>query len=401
MATVQASAHASAKDGAKSTLHLIETARSLASRFRERAEEAESARCIPAASITELQEAGLCRVYQSARYGGPELPMQTVLQIVTEIAKGCPSTAWVLAVLQIHEFLLGLFPEQAQDEVFGEDPDTLVAGVVQPRTSARRVDGGYLIEEGRWVFGSGCDHASWAIVGALVQEGDGPPEPTVMLVPPGEWRILDDWNVVGLSATGSKSLTVENALVPEHRTLRMGAAIAGEAGAGRTGLFRSAFVPMLALNVTGPAVGATHAAIEIFKNGIGKRPIPFTSEPQVAARQTFRQLAEAMTKRDVASLLLDRAAASVRAAADAGQQLDYPLRARVRVDSAYAVRQCVEAIETLFLASGGGVLQRSHPLQRLQRDVHAMALHGALVLEPNLELYGAIALGQASPSPFV
>jgi len=397
MATPQASATASASVGA----HYIDVARTLSPQFKDRAAAAEELRMVPPESIAALRSAGLCRAFQSARFGGPELPMQTVLQIVTEIATGCPSTAWVLAVLQIHEFVLGLFPDAAQEEVFGEDPDTLVAGVLQPRSSAKKVDGGYLIEKGRWFFGSGCDHASWAFVGALVFEGEGDPEPVLMLLPPGEWQILDDWRVVGLSATGSKSITVDNAFIPEHRTLPMMPAVSGEAGRGKAALYQSGFVPMLALNVTGPALGAARTAIDLFRDQAQHRTIPFTTEPQIEARQTYRQLAEAMTKTDIAYLLLDRAAESVRLAAESGRIMEYQARARVRVDSSYAVRQCLEAIETLYLASGGGVLQQSHPLGRLQRDVHAMDLHGALVLEPNLELYGAIALGQNSPSTFV
>jgi 3-hydroxy-9,10-secoandrosta-1,3,5(10)-triene-9,17-dione monooxygenase len=381
---------------------LLETARALAPRLRERIPAAEEHRRLPEENIEDLRAAGLIRVFQASRFGGPELPMQSVLKLVTEVARGCPSTAWVLAVLQIHEWIMGLYPQRTQNEVFGADPDVRIAGVLQPRTSAERVEGGYAIAKGRWPFGSGCDFGHWALVGALETREGAPPEPLLFLIAPGEWGIHDDWHVVGLRGTGSKSLTVEDVFVPEHRVISMAAAIRGELAAGRPALYRSAFVPMLALNVTGPAIGAARTAVEAFESHIkGGRPIPFTLEPQIAARQTHRLLGEAMIKIDAAELLLGRAAESVRQAAEAGITLDVRMRARARIDSAWAVRQCVEAIELLYLAGGGGVLQESHPLQRLQRDVHAMNLHGALNLDANLELYGAITLGQPSPSSFV
>jgi 3-hydroxy-9,10-secoandrosta-1,3,5(10)-triene-9,17-dione monooxygenase len=68
-------------------------------------------------------------------------------------------------------------------------------------------------------------------------------------------------------------------------------------------------------------------------------------------------------------------------------------RARARMDCAHAVRQCLEAVETLFLACGGSGLAEANPVQRAWRDLHAINMHGALALETNQEMYGRILLG--------
>ena len=369
--------------------------------FRLRIPQTESERCIPSTSVSELRDAGLFRVFQPQRFGGPELPMRSALKIVSEVAKGCPSTAWVLAVLQIDAWMLGLFPDSTQDEVFGDHPDALIAGVLQPRANATKVDKGYELGAGRWPYASGCDHAEWFYLGALVAQANAPPDPMLFLLPAADVAIVDDWHVTGLRGTGSKSLTIDSAFVPSHRSLRLAAAIDGTAGKNRSPLYQSAFVPMLALNVTGPSIGAAKTAIEEFKNHIQQRNLPFSTHKQVAAAQTHQVLAQAMLAVDSAELLVEHAAESIRLAAEQSATLSIAQRARVRALGSAAVSQCVDAVQALFLASGGQAVQQGILMQQLHRDVNAMALHAALCNANNLELWGAAELNQALNSTFV
>ena len=170
----------------------------LAPALRERAGEAERLRRLSQQTINELDAAGLLRVFQPAGYGGPELSMAEVLPMLVRTARACPATSWVMAVLQIHIWLNGLFPQQAQDEVFKDDERALVCGVLQPRAMAKRVAGGYELAEATWPYASGCDFAQWAHVGGLLHKDGGPPEVTVFLLPESEYDIIDDWHVVGL-----------------------------------------------------------------------------------------------------------------------------------------------------------------------------------------------------------
>lgn len=374
---------------------------SLAPALRERAGDAEKQRRLSQKTIDELVAAGLFRVYQSARFGGPALSMAEVIPLITQTARACPATAWVLAIMQMHIWMIGVYPQQAQEEVFADDSNTLVCGVLQPRATAKRVAGGYELGETTWPYASGCDFARWATVGGLVHRDGGPPEMRVFLLPRDEYDIIDDWQVTGLRGTGSKSLAGGGTFVPDHRTISFMGAIAGKLGEDRSPLFKSSVLGLLYLNLTGPALGAAQAAIEAFIGHIQNRNLPFSIHKQVDSSQAHRLLGEAMLQTGSAELLMERGAAMVREKAEAGEQLPVVERNRVRVYSSAAVRQCVAAIESLFLASGGTVIQETHPLQQLNRDAKAMALHAALAHENNLELWGASRLGKPLNSEFV
>ncbi len=369
--------------------------------LRERAEEAERERRLSQQTVDELSASGLLRVYQSVAYGGPELFMADVLPMVTRVARACPATSWVMSILQIHTWLLGLYPQQAQDEVFKDDPNALVCGVLQPKSMAKRVAGGYELSAATWPYSSGCDFARWATLGGLVLQDGGAPEMSVFLLPQAEYEIIDDWHVTGLRGSGSKSLAIGGVFVPEHRAIRFADAISGELGKDRSPLFRSSTLPMLCLNLTGPPLGAAQEAIEIFIKHIENRNLPFSLNKQADSAQAHRLLGEVMLQTGSAELMLKRGLAMVRDTAEAGEQMPLVERNQTRVYSSAAVRQCVAAIEALYLESGGTALQATHPLQQLNRDIKAMALHAALVHENNLELWGASRLGKPLNSEFV
>ncbi|MFT5133742.1 MAG: 3-hydroxy-9,10-secoandrosta-1,3,5(10)-triene-9,17-dione monooxygenase [Gammaproteobacteria bacterium] len=366
-----------------------------------RTAEAEELRRVPTENIKELGEAGLFRVFQPQRFGGPELSMADVLPMITQTAMACPSSSWVMAVLQIHQWILGLSPEQTQDEVWGDDPEALLCGVLQPRAMAKRVEGGYELGAAVWPYASGCDFASWAHVGGLVQNDNGPPDATVFLLPAKDFEIIDDWHVVGLRGTGSKSLSMKGTFVPAHRGFKLADAIAGKLGEGRSTLYQSAILPMLCLNITGTALGVARTTIETFITHIEKRNLPFSMDKQVDSPQTHELLAEVMLMVDSAELLLDKGGALVRDYAEAREQMPVIERSQVRVYSSAAVRQCVTAIDVMFAASGGSALQENNPLYKLSMNARAVAAHAALAHENNLQLWGAARLGKPLNSPMI
>jgi alkylation response protein AidB-like acyl-CoA dehydrogenase len=380
---------------------LMAGVRACAESIASRAADAEREARLPAETVAELSALKLFRVFQPARFGGLELHMRSVLPIIAELARSCPSTAWVSAVYQIHQWLLGHFPEQAQDEIFGDDPAQQVAGVLQPRTTAKRIDGGYGLSGASWPYGSGCDHCSWFLLGGLLVERGGPPDVTIFVVPRDDVGLADDWQVAGLRGTGSKTLIAGDLFVPEHRAIRFADLIDGKTAAGRSALYQAAPVPMLCLNVTGPALGAARAAIDFFQQHIAGRSLPFSQAKQVESAQAHLVLGKAMLEVDSAELLLREGAGLVREAAVAGEHMDIPARNRVRAYASAAVRQCIEAVNQLFLVSGGSASQQANPLQQWHRDVHAMAQHAALLHENNLELWGAAVLDQPLNSVFI
>ena len=128
----------------------VERARALAPSLKERAAETEEMRRLPPKTEQELHDSGLFRMWQPSRLGGGELDYVAFIDVVEEIAKGDASVAWNVANLGSHHWMLGLFNSKAQDLIWDQDPDMLIASsFVFPAGRAHRVDGGYRLS-GRW-----------------------------------------------------------------------------------------------------------------------------------------------------------------------------------------------------------------------------------------------------------
>ena len=200
--------------------HLVERARELVPVLRERERAAIEAGQVPVETIAAFQDAGFFKVLQPVRYGGYELSPRAYCEIARTLAEGCMSSAWVYAVVAVHNWQMALFPDEAAREVWGQDPHTRISSSYMPVGKVKIVPGGYRLS-GRWAFSSGSAHCSWVILGAGVPatDGQGAPELRNFLLPRSDYRIVQNWDVMGLRATGSNDIVVEDAFVPEHRTL--------------------------------------------------------------------------------------------------------------------------------------------------------------------------------------
>jgi len=383
----------------------LDRAAKLVPALRARAAEAELLRRLPEETIAELRASGLFKLMLPRRLGGDQASLHDFIDVVAEVGKGCGSTAWVLGVVNAHHWLLGLFPQQAQDEVCGAHPDLITSAVIGPRGRAQRVEGGYVVS-GFWPFCSGSPAADWLMLGgevvdaqgAVVDEGD-------FLVPVSAVTVKDDWDVTGLRATGSNSVVGKDVFVPAHRFLSLVQAIGGKnpgAGLHEGHLYDSAVVPVLALGIVPAALGIAQAALDNFRQRLPGRIVSYTlKEVQSTMPTTHMQVADAASKIDAARLLFHRCAEDVTVAADSGQALPLLARARCRMDCAQGVRLCLEAVEVLYLASGGSGLAAGSPLQRASRDLHAINMHGLLCLETNKEMYGRLLLDLPQNTPLI
>src|ERR1700731_2901976 len=230
---------------------------------------------LPDETFADFQEAGLFRALQPRRYGGFELDPATFYQAVMEVGGVCGSSAWILGVIGVHNWHLAILPPQAQEDVWGEDTSVQLSTSLAPTGTVERVDGGYRLH-GRWSFSSGCDFCQWAVLGGVVPSAEGgqPPDARVFLVPRRDYVIDDNWHVMGLCATGSKDIVVDDALVPEYRTLSYqdafhlkhpGTAI------NDAPLYRLPFWLVFANGITAPAIGAASGALEAFREQSLKR----------------------------------------------------------------------------------------------------------------------------------
>src|SRR5271169_2162697 len=184
---------------------MLERARALIPLLAERAPTATAARQLPAQTIAEYRDAGILRILQPKRFGGMQGRFNLFSWIVEELTYGCASSAWVYAVLAEHQWIIAQYPEEAQVDVWGDDPEAVASSSLAPRAAAKRVGGGWRLT-GRFPFSSGCDYAQWAILGAFLGQMGDPRSHAYLLVPFAEIEIVDDWQTLGLAATGSKSL---------------------------------------------------------------------------------------------------------------------------------------------------------------------------------------------------
>jgi 3-hydroxy-9,10-secoandrosta-1,3,5(10)-triene-9,17-dione monooxygenase len=384
---------------------LIARTRALIPELRERAEATAAARRVPPENIRALQAAGSLKTVQARRNGGYGLGMHAHLDTISSIAEGCGSTAWVSGVVHAHSWLLSHFPAQGQDDVYGADPDSVVAAVIGPRGSATRHSDGSHTLSGFWPFASGNENAAWLLLGAVVRDESGAViDEGDFAVPSASIERKDDWFVNGLTGTGSSSVSVENLDVPAHRYLSLPGLIMGNspgASLHEGWAQRCAPVPVLALALTGGAIGIARQALRDFPALVKGKTIAYTADDQWMHPLTHMQAAEAAMSIHEGTLVLYGCADEIDAAAREGRELDLLTRARMRLDCAEGVRRCLDGVEILFHASGSSGIRLSSPLTRAVADLRAINQHGLLNLEMNRELYGRVLLGIEQNTPLI
>ena len=381
---------------------LIERARHIAPKLAARAAADPWARRVEADVIDELRGAELLTIGQPSANGGQELDWITYLEVNVALAEGCPSTAWHSCVGNAHAWLVGHWPDACQEEIYGPGADQYVAGVLVDRGDATPVDGGWTLN-GFWPFGSGIDHADWVVLGGHFPspEGDGLIS-GMFVLPATDVSALDDWHANGLRATGSSSIVVKDAFVPEHRFVPGEVLASGDTpGMARNvgWIQRSSLMPTLAYALVPPALGAARASLAAFAEEVDGKVISHVDVLQTDWPLTHRQFAEAHALVDQGELLMRRTAELLIETARAGDSLGLQLRARVRLDCAFAVRRCLEAVEMLYLATGGRGVRDTNRIGRLQADLQVINMHAITALDPALEAYGRILMGHPPRTP--
>jgi len=202
---------------------IIERAVALRPALLERQPETEQLTRYPQETHDDFLRAGFYRILQPRRYGGYEFGLPTFYRVVTEIARGCPSTGWALSLAAAHVLqVASLFDEKAQDEIFGDDGEFRAASTVAPVGIAQPDGEGHVVLDGTWPYSSGSPYSTHYVgqtLRAPEKEGD-PPGPFVLFVAPRSvWTVLDDWQgVLGLRGSGSNSIRMDRARIPAHLT---------------------------------------------------------------------------------------------------------------------------------------------------------------------------------------
>ncbi len=369
--------------------------------LRQRAQEAEDHRMVPAESVKALAETGFFRLLQPASAGGLEADPVTFFTAVRLIASACGSTGWVSSVVGVHPWQLALFPAQAQEDVWGADPETRMSSSYAPTGKAKVVEGGYQLD-GRWSFSSGCAHATWVLLGGIVTNDDGQPvDFCTFLVPASDYAIDDVWDTVGLRGTGSNDIVVDHVFVPRHHALSFTDVSkcrcpGQEVNSGP--LYRIPFGSIFSYAITTPIIGMATGAYQAHVEYQQQR-VRASYVGQKSADDPFAQVrvAEAAGLLDVAWLALERDMTELMGYARAGERIPMPLRLRVRRDQVTGTGQAIRAVDLLFENSGGRALKLGTPIQRFWRDAHAGRVHAINDPERALTMFGRGELGHDVP----
>ncbi|MGX2992837.1 acyl-CoA dehydrogenase family protein [Streptomyces sp. JNUCC 64] len=382
---------------------LLERVRALHPLIRSHAARAERRRRVTGEVVEALTGAGIYRMNVPRRHGGYQTPLGTQVEALSEVSAACGSAGYMAMIQASGSFIAALFPDEAQDEFFAS-PDTRIGGTLVPGSKAVAVDGGYTVS-GTSPFSTGCQDADWHLLTALADTGEGPPEKLWAAVPLSELEVLDDWDVTGLTGSGSNTVVARDVHVPAHRVLPLGPLLDGVFPPRHYGADPFYRMPVLLLFCAWTAasgLGLARAALTEFGGSIRRRGITYTYyERQHEAPLTHLQFAEATMKVSAAELLAADLVELIESRAASGEPYTTEERAWARACCGYLIRSCKEAADLVGSASGASALRREVPIQRIVRDLNALTVHSYVNPAANLELYGRVLSGLDPDTPFL
>lgn len=367
---------------------MIARARTLVPVLRERAEHAQNLGRVPPETMADYHRLGLLRMAQPKRYGGDEMGWDVLCEISQILAAADCSQAWIQRIMADHAQMVATFPEEAQDEVWHDNPQAIICAAFDPVGRATRVPGGFRFS-GTHGFSSGVDYADWLICGGYIVDGDTRDGPHFFLVERSHATILDDWNTMGLEGTGSKSFVVEDAFVPEYRLLDGAKARVGQ---GPGTVINTAPVyrtPRGGVTSTGFAALTVGTAQGVLQEWL-RYTAPRKSRGNAVADDpgTHMIVARSSAEIDAAEALYFGTVRGAMRTLEAGNTLtDFDLTT-ARRNVSFAAKLALKAGTRIFNAAGGRALSKGNPLERQYRNLLGAASHHAMVWERNAMTYG-------------
>lgn len=349
--------------------------------LKSRALQTEIDRKVPVENMNALFDIGYFDAVKPKVFGGAELEFSQLVDANIELASGCASTAWIAGLLAAHQWLLAMFPEQAQQDVWGENPRALLCGSYAPVARVGETEDSYVLN-GKWAFASGCDHAQWSLCAALVPEGEQY-VPAFLLVPSHQYSIEDTWNVVGLAGTGSKTLVLDQVHVPKYRILKFKDAVSGQTEGAKLyhtqGLFKMPLLTGIPSCLASVGVGAAQGALESYLESVSTRVTRGAvagNNNKMAEFATIQlRVAEAVSSIDAAREILIRDVARAQQLAQSYPEFSIEDRLMSRRGQGFSVNLALRAVEALNASTGGLGLNLDNPVQRAWRDTNAVGRH--------------------------
>jgi alkylation response protein AidB-like acyl-CoA dehydrogenase len=386
------------------TTSMIDRVRAILPQIKANAITAETDRMVPPENIALLKRTGLHRAFQPKAYGGLEMPLPDFENCIALIATACGSTAWAFSLLAEHSHQIALYSKTLQDEIWGEDPDTLSSSSIAPYGKSTEVEGGVLFS-GEFGWSSGCDHAQWAILGFLRDDAEMGKVYSFAILPRSDYEIRDTWFTQGMRGTGSKTLVVKDAFVPEHRIESVPALMtltsAGAALYPDSQIYHAPFIYVFASCFSAVSLGIAERMIALYTERTQGRVRAYTGAKVGQSIPACMRLAESTHQVAAGRAFLEKTWAEMR---DLAERHVYPTPTQMafwRTNQAYAVKMFVAAVDRLFEASGGSAWFDDAEAQRLFRNSHMTAAHAYTDYDICAQILGRALMGlEPDPSLF-
>lgn len=380
---------------------VIARVQTLASQLASRADEDDRRGAVSDQTIRELIEAEIFAVLAPKVYGGLELDLDAFSQIVQRLSAASPSTGWVAAFLMGAAWRVLVFPREAQEEMYAGRNYVLGAGSAQAIASVVRTDGGYVLN-GRSGWNSGASHAEWFTLNGLCEDAHGRAQLMTFAVPRADVTLLDTWHILGMQATASQDLLVENVFVPSTRSAPFLPALAGNSAGHQlhgNPLYRIPFIPF-AMNEVVPVVVGTHrGASNALAARISARLGTLSGGKAAEKVPSQIRLAQAQARAAMAEQML---AAMVEWNMGGLRNIREPAgRATIKLHAAMLTTYCLDSVNEMARGVGGDAFRDEAPFQRYFRDMNTVARHAFLDPDTAGETVGRIELGLPFSDPLV
>jgi alkylation response protein AidB-like acyl-CoA dehydrogenase len=359
--------------------------------------EGEIDRRIPETSLRALIDSGAFRTSVPTRFGGFAGSCRAGIAVAREIGRGDGGAAWVFGIYDSGAWVTALLPLRAQQEVWGESPDTLVSIVLATTSKAVKVEGGYRVT-GKWNYGTGSLHAAWSLLGVPLEDEQGNViDGGLALIPAADLSSEETWFVAGMKSTGSNTQVADDVFVPDYRILPLSPALEGEypgRGVNPELSYRTPFVPSLVLKLVGPHLGMGRTVLDLVIAKASTKSIAYTSYDRQVDSVSFQlAVARAALLLETAELFLGSLADQLQVEAEAGFYRPYAERIHVRAGVGWAVESVTHEIDTLLSAHGSGAFADVNAIQRFWRDQATAARHAHSLPSMGYEVYGKVLLG--------
>ncbi|WP_424136618.1 acyl-CoA dehydrogenase family protein [Roseomonas chloroacetimidivorans] len=373
---------------------LIARATAMRSRLREAQAENDERGGYGEDLFRAFDAAGFYRITQPRRFGGYEFDMRTFYKAMVEISRGHPGVGWCLTLAASHAFVLAShWPERGQRELFAPDGLFVCPARAVPFGTATPAEGGFRIS-GTWNYCSGSPFSTHFMGHALVKREGHPPSSLLFVVPRTAYEILPDWGgdqTLGMQASGSNSIRVDDAFVPEHHTIpkdfmfaRPEDMLEGTPGTRLHGnpMYLGRLMGPFHASLVSTVVGAAWAAIDEFENILHTtRPVSDPSILRVDHADSQRPLGMALGMVDAAEAALlgvaDRYMELCERWAADGTPISVEDNLRMRGMAQHAGRMACDVVEMLFHAASSSATKRGNRLQRYFRDVQMYRSHSS------------------------